>query len=420
MLNINGKANIGDVTITENGYLKTALMTFNSYSVDNRQISQAEFWHAAIVGSAKDILVNAKKGESISFKGFIKNWYNEENKSTYETLVLYDGEILAPQRKKDLTISVSGKGKIGDIDSQDIRNRTTLMTYEKIDSPDNGEVTYKHMYWNLALSNKVFEGLKNCSKGDIVEIKKAALHNSFSEKTGKKYINLSVYAAKALPKTANVSEDKLIANEKDYEQSNLKNTIVVNAFAGPGAGKTTSALSLVAELKKKGIVAEYVSEYAKELVWEKRFDLLDGKVEHEKIIYEEKMHRITRLMGQVDVIVTDSSLIQSVLFLDENKCSKSEIDSFTKMALHDFSKMKNFNYFVERGQGYEPEGRIHTFEESINIDKNIKKFLLEQNIKFSIYSHGKKQGLTDIAGKIEQQINPKIKTKQASGPSLKR
>ena len=46
------------------------------------------------------------------------------------------------------------------------------------------------------------------------------------------------------------------------------NTKIVNAFAGPGAGKTTACLEIVSQLKMRGKSAEYVPEYAKELVWE--------------------------------------------------------------------------------------------------------------------------------------------------------
>lgn len=35
-----------------------------------------------------------------------------------------------------------------------------------------------------------------------------------------------------------------------------KNTIVVNLFAGPGAGKTTCAWEIASELKKRGIETE--------------------------------------------------------------------------------------------------------------------------------------------------------------------
>ena len=50
----------------------------------------------------------------------------------------------------------------------------------------------------------------------------------------------------------------------------VKNTIIVNLFAGPGAGKTTCAWEIASELKKRNIQAEYVPEYAKELVWDEK------------------------------------------------------------------------------------------------------------------------------------------------------
>ena len=37
------------------------------------------------------------------------------------------------------------------------------------------------------------------------------------------------------------------------------NTMVVNCYAGPGAGKTTCAWEVASQLKKKGINTEYVS-----------------------------------------------------------------------------------------------------------------------------------------------------------------
>lgn len=46
-------------------------------------------------------------------------------------------------------------------------------------------------------------------------------------------------------------------------RSDLLNTIVVNLFGEPGAGKSTAAMDITARLKRKGINAEYVSEFAK-------------------------------------------------------------------------------------------------------------------------------------------------------------
>ena len=57
-----------------------------------------------------------------------------------------------------------------------------------------------------------------------------------------------------------------------------KKTIIVNLFAGAGAGKTTCAWEIASELKKRGIETEYVSEYAKELVWDNNMEMLDGSI----------------------------------------------------------------------------------------------------------------------------------------------
>ena len=42
--------------------------------------------------------------------------------------------------------------------------------------------------------------------------------------------------------------------------------IVVNLFAGPGSGKSTTCAGLFSKLKLAGIYCEMVLEYAKELV----------------------------------------------------------------------------------------------------------------------------------------------------------
>ena len=44
--------------------------------------------------------------------------------------------------------------------------------------------------------------------------------------------------------------------------------IVINLFGEPSAGKSTAAMDITARLKRKGINAEYVSEFAKDKVYE--------------------------------------------------------------------------------------------------------------------------------------------------------
>lgn len=44
--------------------------------------------------------------------------------------------------------------------------------------------------------------------------------------------------------------------------------LVVNLFGVPGAGKSTGAAYVFSKLKMKGINAELVTEFAKDIVWE--------------------------------------------------------------------------------------------------------------------------------------------------------
>lgn len=100
------------------------------------------------------------------------------------------------------------------------------------------------------------------------------------------------------------------------KENPVRKTIVINAFGGPGAGKTTACLDITSMLKKRGFIAEYVQEYAKELVWDKNFEMLNGSEKNQKIILNEQQKRMDRLMGKVDFIVTDAPLLLNSIYLD--------------------------------------------------------------------------------------------------------
>lgn len=158
-------------------------------------------------------------------------------------------------------------------------------------------------------------------------------------------------------------------------------TLVVNLFAGPGGGKTTCAWDIASKLKQRGIEAEYVSEYAKELVWDGKTEMLDGSLKNQKKLYKEQNRRVQRLLGKVDVVVTDSPAILSAIY------AKEADEEFVKQMLFDFNNQKNFNLFINRGKSFQQQGRIHTLEESKEIDKEIKKFLSDNKIYYGNYYH---------------------------------
>ncbi len=174
-----------------------------------------------------------------------------------------------------------------------------------------------------------------------------------------------------------------------------KQTIVVNCFAGPGAGKTTCAWEIASELKKHGIEAEYVGEYAKELVWDGNTELLDGSLQSQQRLYDVQNHRVQRLLGKVDVVVTDSPAIIGAMYLKQPNAE------FENKIIKDFKLQHNFNLFINRGNSFQQTGRIHNLEESKAIDANIKAFLEKYEIYYGTYEHST---INKVVNNIETHI----------------
>lgn len=191
------------------------------------------------------------------------------------------------------------------------------------------------------------------------------------------------------PESFDVTKFDTLISEQEVITSNNsdKNTIVINAFAGPGAGKTTSCLEIAEKLKKQGFVTEYVQEYAKELVYDNHLTMLDGHYEHQFAILNEQMKRINRLYGKVDFIVTDSPILLNNTYLNEDKNTKV-YSAYTDCVNKLYGLYNNFNYFVERDtSAFEKEGRIHNLEQSIAIDNELKNMLHDNKIVFDVYTH---------------------------------
>lgn len=174
--------------------------------------------------------------------------------------------------------------------------------------------------------------------------------------------------------------------------SGTKKTVVINAFAGPGAGKTTACHMVVAELKKRGYVAEYVSEYAKDLVWDKNFEMLDGKEHNQFEILKEQLHRMDNKIGKVDFIVTDAPVLLNQIYNQELT------DYYKEMLTSINSDYSNFNFFVNRNkEAYEQEGRLQNLAESVEKDQEIKDVLSECEMEYQEFTH---ETLGNVVDKI--------------------
>lgn len=153
-------------------------------------------------------------------------------------------------------------------------------------------------------------------------------------------------------------------------------TIIVNIFAGPGAGKSTLAAGLFHALKLEHIHVEQVMEYAKDLVWEERQKTLLNQV----YVFGKQQNRVHRLIGKVDVVVTDSPFLLSIFYGREYGIYP---ESFYTCIKDIFQTYDNLNIFINRGTHYQTEGRNQTQEEAVMFDNKIRKWLEAEHILYS-------------------------------------
>lgn len=148
--------------------------------------------------------------------------------------------------------------------------------------------------------------------------------------------------------------------------------IVINLLGGPCTGKSTLAAELFSSLKKLGVECELVMEYAKDKVWEESFHTLDNQI----YVFGKQLHRMWRLNGKVDVIVTDSPLLLSMLY------DKKKSKTLKKLVIEQYNEFDNLTYFIERNFEYNENGRYQSEDEAKDLDKRLLKMLNLNDIDF--------------------------------------
>lgn len=174
-------------------------------------------------------------------------------------------------------------------------------------------------------------------------------------------------------------------------------TLIVNLYAGPGAGKSTSAAYVFSMLKMRGISAEYVTEFAKDKTWEENQLTLNCQF----YVSGKQAFRLARVNGKVDVIVTDSPLVLGAFYSSDKYICDACIEESKKYPWQ-------LNYFIERhDRHYDTNGRSQTYEEAKQIDASIKNLLAEKNIIYkSVISS--REGCDNIVEEIIAELNKQV------------
>lgn len=151
-------------------------------------------------------------------------------------------------------------------------------------------------------------------------------------------------------------------------------TIVINLFGEPSAGKSTCTMDITAKLKRNGIMAEYISEFAKDKVWENDSEVF----RHQEYIFGKQSFKMGRVKDKVQVMVVDSPLILSAVY------DKALGKNFRATVLDIFNSYNNKNYFLVRNHSYENEGRLHNEQEAAFIKQEILDKLNEYHINYDV------------------------------------
>lgn len=151
----------------------------------------------------------------------------------------------------------------------------------------------------------------------------------------------------------------------------MNKPIVVNLFSGPGSGKSTTAAGVFSLLKLHGVNAELITEFAKDLTWEKR----DRTLGNQLYVFAKQYHRMWRVKDQVDVMITDSPLFLSLAYglSGENE----------NLVLNTFNDFSNLNFFIRRIKDYNQSGRNQTEGEAKTLDGIIGELLKHHSVSYT-------------------------------------
>lgn len=152
-----------------------------------------------------------------------------------------------------------------------------------------------------------------------------------------------------------------------------KKTLIVNLFGAPGSGKSTGSAYIFSKLKMNNIDCELVTEFAKDKVWEESTEVFKCQ----PYIFAKQLFRQSRVKGKVDVIVTDSPLLLSIFY--NSNIDPNIVKHFNDLVMSYHTLDDTLNIFINRAKPYNPNGRLHSEDESKKIADRIKQEILNDN-----------------------------------------
>lgn len=134
----------------------------------------------------------------------------------------------------------------------------------------------------------------------------------------------------------------------------------MNLYGGPGTGKSTTMAYVFARLKMLGVNCEMAPEYAKEIVWGEKTAIFGDQL----YVTAKQHHRLWRLKGKVEVVVTDAPLRMACVYSEDDR-----ICELVHQLCGDLDP--SLHVYLARVKPYETAGRTQTEAEARELDRAI-------------------------------------------------
>jgi len=151
--------------------------------------------------------------------------------------------------------------------------------------------------------------------------------------------------------------------------------MIISFIGAPQSGKTTTAANVFAELKNLELNAEFVGEKAREYIIKKKWETLCAEIKLDNwdqmnISQEQFMSelRTNFACGDEGFAVVDSSTFLSLLYTERNTQQYDLVEKLSKLSV---DRIDLFCYCPLVDLENSDPNRIHTLEQSIELDKQI-------------------------------------------------
>lgn len=149
---------------------------------------------------------------------------------------------------------------------------------------------------------------------------------------------------------------------------------VVNLFAGPGSGKSTTAAGLFYTLKTADFRCELITEVAKDMTYEKNASRMSNQI----FLLGEQYQRLHRVRESVNFAISDSPIILGINYRPDSYPA-----SYDQLCIDLFNEFENLNYFVVRKKKYQAYGRNETEDQARRHDDSIREILEKYKIPYT-------------------------------------